>query len=130
MKIGLIGSGGMGEGMSCHIMKNDIEVWGYTNDYSKTQEHYEKGDISGCTTTLEYLAYVVHEDSKKYTSAGKVPGVFMLTVPIEVVDETINDLLEHCTNGDIIIHNGDFNFKDFKRNTILLMLQAQTVVSL
>jgi 6-phosphogluconate dehydrogenase len=120
MKIGLIGSGGMGEGMSCHIMKNDIEVWGYTNDYSKTQEHYEKGDISGCTTTLEYLAYVVHEDSKKYTSAGKVPGVFMLTVPIEVVDETINDLLEHCTNGDIIIHNGDFNFKDFKRRSEML----------
>ena len=120
MKVGLIGSGGMGEGMSCHIMKNDIEVWGCTNDYSKTQEHYEKGDINGCTTSLEYLAYVVHNDNKEYTNAGQVPGVFMLTLPIEVVDETIKELLEHCSEGDIIIHNGDFNFKDFRRRSEML----------
>ena len=117
MKIGLIGSGGMGEGMSCHIMDNNIEVWGYTNDYSKTQEHYEKGHISGCVTNLEYLAYVVHLDNKEYSSTGKAPGVFVLTLPTETVDETISELLEHCMSGDVIIHNGDFNFKDFRRRS-------------
>jgi 6-phosphogluconate dehydrogenase (decarboxylating) len=117
MRVGLIGSGGMGEGMSCHIMKNNVEVWGYTNDYSKTQEHYEKGHISGCTTTLEYLAYVVHNDNKEYTSTGKTPGVFLLTLPTEAVDAAINDLVEHCMGGDVIIHNGDFNFKDFRRRS-------------
>ena len=120
MKVGLIGSGGMGEGMSYHIMKNNIEVWGYTNDYSNSQEHYEKGDLTGCVTSLKYLAEVVHHDSKVHTSAGKVPGVFILTLPIGVVDETIKDLLEYCDQGDIIIHHGDFNFSEFRRRSEML----------
>ena len=38
MKVGLIGLGRMGEGMSRRMMKAGIEVWGYRRNYAKAQE--------------------------------------------------------------------------------------------
>ena len=35
MKVGLIGLGRMGEGMSRRMMKAGIEVWGYRRNYAK-----------------------------------------------------------------------------------------------
>ena len=43
MKVGLIGLGRMGEGMSRRMMKEEIEVWGYRRNYEKAQEAYENG---------------------------------------------------------------------------------------
>ena len=54
MKVGLIGLGRMGEGMSRRMIKAGIEVHGYRNNYKKAEEQFEKGYISGCTTSLEY----------------------------------------------------------------------------
>ena len=42
MKVGLIGLGRMGEGMSRRMMKADIEVWGYRRNYKKAEEAFEK----------------------------------------------------------------------------------------
>ena len=53
MKVGLIGLGRMGEGMSRRMMKQGIEVWGYRRNYAKTQEAYEAGYVSGVATNLE-----------------------------------------------------------------------------
>ena len=61
MKVGLIGLGRMGEGMSRRMMKAGIEVWGYRRNYAKAEEAYEKGYVSGVTTSLESLVQVVHE---------------------------------------------------------------------
>ena len=47
MKVGLIGLGRMGEGMSRRMMKEGIEVWGYRRNYEKAQEAYEKGYVNG-----------------------------------------------------------------------------------
>ena len=47
MKVGLIGLGRMGEGMSRRMMKAGIEVWGYRRNYEKAQEAYEKGYVNG-----------------------------------------------------------------------------------
>ena len=70
MKVGLIGLGRMGEGMSRRMMKADIEVWGYRRNYAKAQEPYEAGYVSGVTTNLEKpLVQVVKE---------KGPGIFQL----------------------------------------------------
>ena len=52
MKVGIIGLGRMGEGMSRRMIKAGIEVHGYRNNYEKAQEQFEKGYISGCTTSL------------------------------------------------------------------------------
>ena len=62
MKVGLIGLGRMGEGMSRRMLKAGIEVWGYRRNYEKANQQFEKGYISGCTPSLEGLVQVVHSD--------------------------------------------------------------------
>ena len=93
MKVGMIGLGRMGEGMSRRMIKTGIEVWGYRNNYEKACEQYEAGYVSGVTTSLESLVQAVKSDGKQYTSAGKVPGIFQLVIPAELVEETIDELL-------------------------------------
>jgi 6-phosphogluconate dehydrogenase len=112
MKVGIIGLGRMGEGMSRRLIKHGHEVWGYRNNYEKACEQYEKGYISGVTTSLESLVQMIH--SHKNISDRK-PGVFMMVVPAETVEDTINDLLRYCREGDIIIDHGNSNFKDSRR---------------
>ena len=92
MKVGMIGLGRMGEGMSRRLIKHGHEVWGYRNNYEKANEQYEKGYISGCATSVESLVQVVH--SYKSVSERK-PGIFMMVVPAETVEETINELLRY-----------------------------------
>ena len=108
----MIGLGRMGEGMSRRLIKAGHEVHGYRNNYKKAEEQFEKGYISGCATSLETLVQVVHEGSPM---TGQVPGVFMMVVPAETVEDTLNDLLRYCREGDIIIDHGNSNFKDSRK---------------
>ena len=107
MKVGLIGLGRMGEGMSRRMIKAGIEVHGYRNNIQKAEEQYEKGYISGYTTSLESLGQVVKD--------GGSPGIFMMVVPAETVEDTLDELLQFCGEGDIIIDHGNSNFKDSRR---------------
>ena len=107
MKVGLIGLGRMGEGMSRRMMKAGIEVWGYRRNYQKAQEAYEKGYVNGVVTTIENLVRMV--------KSKKQPGIFQMVVPAETVEETINELLRYCGEGDIIIDHGNSNFKDSRK---------------
>ena len=112
MKVGLIGLGRMGEGMSRRMkQRGNIEVWGYRRNYAAAQEAYEKGYVDGVTTTIESLVQVV----KKKKNGGVSPGIFMMVVPAETVEETINELLRFCSEGDIIIDHGNSNFKDSRK---------------
>ena len=121
MKVGIIGLGRMGEGMSRRLIKHGHEVWGYRNNYAKAQEQFEKGYISGCTTSVESLVQVVKHGTSIYgeksgeTVYTQSPGIFMMVVPAETVEETINELLRFCSEGDIIIDHGNSNFKDSRR---------------
>ena len=112
MKVGLIGLGRMGEGMSRRMMKEGIEVWGYRRNYEKSQEAYEAGYVSGVAASLESLVQVVHD---REGLVGKAPGIFQLVIPAELVEETLNELLSFCVEGDIIIDHGNSNFKDSRR---------------
>ena len=104
MKVGIIGLGRMGEGMSRRLIKAGHEVWGYRNNYEKACEQYEAGYISGCTTSLESLVQVVHTGVNSLTNdVARKPGVFMMVVPAETVEDTLNELLQFCVEGDIII---------------------------
>ena len=103
MKVGLIGLGRMGEGMSRRMMKEGIEVWGYRRNYAKAEEAFEKGYVSGVATTLENLVQIVHSEDG---IIGKSPGIFQLVIPAELVEETLNELLSFCVEGDIIIDHG------------------------
>ena len=111
MKVGLIGLGRMGEGMSRRMMKAGIEVWGYRRNYAKAEEAYEKGYVSGITTDLENLVKSV----KNGGSAGECPGIFQLVIPAELVEDTLNELLPLLGDGDIVIDHGNSNFKDSRR---------------
>ena len=106
MKVGIIGLGRMGEGMSRRMMKADIEVWGYRRNYKKAEEAFENGYVSGVTTSIELLC-------KEVKSKG--PGIFMMVVPAETTQETLDELLQFCGEGDIIIDNGNSNFKDSRK---------------
>lgn len=113
MKVGLIGLGRMGEGMSRRIMAQEIQVWGYRRDYEKAQEAYENGYVTGVTTGLKELVQEVKTGVGTYDHPGT--GIFMMVVPAENVEDTINELLQYCTEGDIIIDHGNSNFKDSRR---------------
>ena len=108
MRVGLIGLGRMGEGMARRMKdKGKIEVWGYRRNVKKAEEAYEKGFISGYTTSIQSLVQIVKQP-------GDV-GIFQLVIPAELVEETINELLSFCGPGDIIIDHGNSNFKDSRR---------------
>ena len=107
MRVGVIGLGRMGEGMSRRMMRDGIEVWGYRRNYEKAQEAYENGYVDGVTVDIQTLVGNVKQGS---------PGIFMMVVPAENVEDTINELLQSgCTEGDIIIDHGNSNFKDSRR---------------
>ena len=69
MKVGIIGLGRMGEGMSRRMIKAGHEVHGYRNNVKKAEEQYEKGYISGYTTSLG-LVQVVKQD-KLFDDSGE-----------------------------------------------------------
>ena len=112
MKVGLIGLGRMGEGMSRRMMKQGIEVYGYRRNFAKAQEAADNGYITAAADSLESLAQVVHEQEGM---VGKAPGIFQLVIPAELVEDTINELLPLLGDGDIIIDHGNSNFKDSRR---------------
>ena len=112
MKVGIIGLGRMGEGMSRRMMKAGIETWGYRRNYKKAEEAYEKGYVSGVATDLENLVKIVHHQDGQ---VGKCPGIFQLVIPAELVEDTLNELLPLLGDGDIIIDHGNSNFKDSRR---------------
>tara|TARA_B100000902_G_scaffold188382_1_gene180304 strand:+ start:3796 stop:4269 length:474 start_codon:yes stop_codon:yes gene_type:complete len=103
MKVGMIGLGHIGEGMSRRMINDGIEVWGYGSNYEKAEEQYEAGYISGCVTSIKYLVRAVKSDSKQFTSAGVIPGIFQLVIPEHTVDDTLDELLPLLDEGDIII---------------------------
>ena len=104
MKVGIIGLGRIGEGMSRRMIENGIEVWGYnSSSYENACGQYEAGYISGCVTSLVYLVQAVKSDSLRYTSAGKIPGIFQIALPEVKVEDTLDELLPLLEEGDIII---------------------------
>ena len=112
MKVGLIGLGRTGEGMARRMIEKGIEVWGYSSSsYENACGQYEAGYISGCVTSLEYLVRAVKTDNKKFTSAGKIPGIFQITLPEVKVEDTLDELLPLLEEGDIII---DYSTTDIR----------------
>lgn len=68
MKVGIIGLGRMGEGMSRRMLKGGIETYGYRRNYDKAQEAAERGYITAAADSLESLVQVVKKDGE--------PGIF------------------------------------------------------
>ena len=107
MKVGIIGLGRMGEGMSRRMLKEGIETYGYRRNYAKAQEAADNGYITAAADSLESLVQVVKGDGNR--------GIFQLVIPAELVEDTIDELLPLLGIGDIIIDHGNSNFKDSRR---------------
>ncbi len=111
MRVGIIGLGRMGEGMSRRMMKHGIETVGYRRNYEKAKEAQADGGITQARASIESLC----RDVASHGSA-----IYMMVVPAENVEATIHDLLPFCNAGDIIIDHGNSNFKDSRRRAIYL----------
>ena len=72
MRVGMIGLGRMGEGMSRRLIKHGHEVWGYRNNLKKADEQYEKGYISGYAKSIESLVDVLHDHKGVSNRTGSV----------------------------------------------------------
>ena len=107
MKVGIIGLGRMGEGMSRRMLKEGIETYGYRRNYDKAAEAAECGYITAAADSLESLVQVTKQDGES--------GIYQLVIPAELVEDTINELLPLLSSGDIIIDHGNSNFKDSRK---------------
>jgi len=107
MKVGMIGLGRIGEGMSRRMIDKGIEVWGYSSNYENACGQYEAGYISGCVTSLEYLVQAVKSDGLVHTSCGKAPGIFQIVLPEKQVEDTLDELLPLLDEGDIVIDHSN-----------------------
>ena len=119
MKVGVIGLGRMGEGMSQRMTDRDIEVYGYRRNYEKAKE-LEGGPIKQAASSIENLVELVTRKEIYGEKSGETvylrdPGTFLMVVPAETVEDTLNDLLRYCREGDIIIDHGNSNFKDSRK---------------
>ena len=111
MRVGIIGLGRMGEGMSRRMIKSGITTIGYRRNYSKALEAEEAGYITKAASSLSDLVNMTKADG---------PGIFQLVIPAELVEGTINELLPLLGLGDIVIDHGNSNFKDSRRRAIYL----------
>jgi len=103
MRIGMIGLGKMGANMSRRLMNDDHEVVGFDLDPEAVEELQDDG-ADGAT---ELDALVDQLDP---------PRVLWMMVPAgDAVDATIDDLLPHLDEGDILVDGGNSNYKDTLR---------------
>ena len=108
----MIGLGRTGEGMSRRMIEKGIEVWGYSStNYENACGQYEAGHLSGCVTSLEYLVRAVKTDDKKFIRAGRIPGIFQITLPEVKVEDTLDELVPLLEEGDIIIDHSTSDIK-------------------
>ena len=61
------------------------------------------------------LVQVVHNGVGVFTDTARDLESSMMVVPAETVEDTLNELLQFCVEGDIIIDHGNSNFKDSRR---------------
>ena len=121
MRVGIIGLGRMGEGMSRRMIKEGIETYGYRRNYAKAKEAEESGYITAAADSLESLVQVVKKRVSIYgeksgeTVYSECLGIFQLVIPAELVEDTLNELLPLLGDGDIVIDHGNSNFKDSRR---------------
>ena len=113
MHVGIIGLGRMGENMSRRMLKTGLfKTYGYRTSLDKLKEQADKGFISVASNSIEILVSDVKKSGQR--------GVFLLVVPAQSVDSTIEELLPFLTKGDIVIDHGNSHFKETRRRSIAL----------
>ena len=89
------------------MMKEGIDVYGYRRNYHKALEAETSGYITKALNSIQDLVHLVSYDDYDH----KVPGVYQLVIPAELVEDTIHELLPLLESGDIIIDHGTATLK-------------------
>lgn len=111
--IGIIGIGLMGENLSLNIESRGFSVSVLDISKEKTEKF-----LSGRAKGKKITGCFSYED---FISSLDKPGKIMLMVQAgKVVDEVIDSLLPHLSEGDIIIDGGNTNFHDTTRRVKFL----------
>ena len=108
MELAMIGLGKMGLNMATRLARGGHRVVGYARTDATVQEAVSLGAEG---------AYTLEEAVNKLTS----PRVFWLMIPAgKVTDDTIKQLSNLLSEGDIIIDGGNSNYKDSVRHAASL----------
>lgn len=108
MELGMIGLGRMGANMTERLLNGGHRVVGYARSPESIQRVVEKGAEGA--SSLEELV-------QKLTS----PRAVWLMIPAgDPVDKTIQGLMPHLAEGDVIIDGGNSNYKDTIRRASML----------
>jgi len=99
----MIGLGKMGANMSRRLMNDGHEVVGFDLDPDAVAELQDDGAAGA--SSLDGLVTQLHS-----------PAVCWMMVPAgDAVDTTLDDLLPHLDEGDIVVDGGNSNYKDTLR---------------
>ena len=71
------------------------------------------GILLRAANSIQDLVHLVSYDDYDH----KVPGVYQLVIPAELVEETIHEFLPLLSSGDIIIDHGTATLKILRRET-------------
>ena len=108
MELGMIGLGRMGANMTERLLKGGHKVVGYARSPESVQKVVEKG--ADGASSLEELAQKL-----------STPRVIWLMIPAgDPVDSTIQGLLPHLAEGDVIVDGGNSFYKDTMRRASVL----------
>lgn len=107
MKLGFIGLGKMGGGMSRRLARNGVEVHGY----APSQESRDEAAKAGVTT---------HGSREELLEALGEHKAVWLMIPAHLVSEEIKELSELLPKGSILIDGGNTKFQESIEHAELL----------
>lgn len=113
MELGMIGLGRMGASMTERLVRGGHRVIGYDRDAEAIRRAVDIGGV-GARSLSDFVKQLAP------------PRSIWIMVPSGApVDQTIEQLLPNCSDGDILIDGGNSNYKDSIRRAE--MLKAQKV---
>jgi len=105
MKIGLVGLGKMGGNMAQRLLNGGHEVVAYARTAESVKRVVEKGAIGA-------------DSIQDMINKLKPPRIIWLMVPAgDVTEETIQKIVPHLDEGDILIDGGNSFYKDSMRRS-------------
>jgi len=104
----MITLGRMGEDIARRMMQDEIDVFSYQQNYELSSEQYDAGYIRGCTTSIPLLVDQIKKKMVYGVKSGESvlfeeSGIFMLCIPPENVEHTLDQLLPLMVEGDVLI---------------------------
>src|SRR2546422_8783160 len=112
MELGMIGLGRMGANMAERLVLGDHRVISYDRSAEAVQRVVSKGAV-GAQSPTDFIRQL-----------GSPRVIWLMVPPGAPVDQTIDQLLPHLAQGDIIIDGGNSNYKDSIRRAEKLKQQG------